>query len=698
MSVLLRRWRAWLPLLAVMLAGAALRLYQVGDAPPGLYRDEGYYGLDALGVLRGQFAVYFTANNGREGLFMYLLAPAIALLGRTPQALRIVPALAGVATLLAVYFAGRHLLSHRIGVLSAAVCAFTFWAVALSRVAYRASLLPLVLSAAVALGAWALRRPAQGARLSFRALAAGLACGLVFYTYTSGQFVAALLAAFAILLALVPSLRPVLRLPRGTWLGFGLGLTASLAPLLIWLARHPELYLARADQVSILNPAISGGDPVGALLANLVRAAGMFAWQGDRIWRHNLSLRPVFTDWLAVAFFAGLAVCAWRLIRPPHPAPPSLARPDARPDARPAHLFLLLWLLVFLVPTVLAEDTPHFLRASGALPAACLIAAMGLEAGLGWMSRRGLLNFYAGALPRAISPPALLAVVLLSVTAVNTAGDYFNRYVPHPMTRYWLEDHNVQLARLVNAHAAQYGPQSVRLDERLEQNNPSLRFMSPYVDEGRVNVVGPERQGAGAGTGAEPVLLAVDPNHDWTALREALPAGRLLSVQPGPLAQDDREPAPRRAYIAVQAEPWRPAPALASFDDGIQLHDARIVRGSMSYANVYTVTLFWGTTRPIPEDYAVFVHWLRNGELVAQHDGSPAAGYLPMPAWRAGDGVADEHPVTVPNGRQPGDVIRAGVYRRSDNNRLTVIDQNGNGSGEWVDLTSRLQPSEDGLP
>jgi hypothetical protein len=89
---------------------------------------------------------------------------------------------------------------------------------------------------------------------------------------------------------------------------------------------------------------------------------------------------------------------------------------------------------------------------------------------------------------------------------------------------------------------------------------------------------------------------------------------------------------------------------------------------------------------------------LRNGEIVAQHDGSPAAGYLPMPAWRVGDGIADEHPVTVPSGRQPGDVIRAGVYRRSDNNRLTVIDQNGNGSGEWVDLTDRLQPSEDGLP
>src|SRR5450759_2576515 len=114
MSTLLRRWRDWLPLFIILIVGAALRFYRIGELPPGLYRDEAFYGLDALGVLRGHPAIFFAANNGREGLFMYLLALGIAFLGRTPLALRIVSASIGTLTLVAIYAAGRNLFSHRV--------------------------------------------------------------------------------------------------------------------------------------------------------------------------------------------------------------------------------------------------------------------------------------------------------------------------------------------------------------------------------------------------------------------------------------------------------------------------------------------------------------------------------------------------------------------------------------------------------
>src|ERR1043165_10076706 len=121
MSTMLKRWRDWLPLLVILTAGAFLRFYRIGGLPPGLYRDEGYYGLDALNVLRGHPAVFFAANNGREGLFIYLLAASITLLGRTPEALRIVSALTGTLTIVAIYAVGRNLFSQRIGLLSAAI-------------------------------------------------------------------------------------------------------------------------------------------------------------------------------------------------------------------------------------------------------------------------------------------------------------------------------------------------------------------------------------------------------------------------------------------------------------------------------------------------------------------------------------------------------------------------------------------------
>jgi hypothetical protein len=89
-------------LLVILLAGGALRFYKVGELPPGLYRDEAYYGLDALRVLGGDFALYFAANNGREGLFIYALAAGVALLGRTPEALRATSAAIGLLTIAAM--------------------------------------------------------------------------------------------------------------------------------------------------------------------------------------------------------------------------------------------------------------------------------------------------------------------------------------------------------------------------------------------------------------------------------------------------------------------------------------------------------------------------------------------------------------------------------------------------------------------
>ncbi|MBK8835266.1 MAG: glycosyltransferase family 39 protein [Anaerolineae bacterium] len=171
----------WLPLAIILLAGAGLRLDRIGELPPGLYRDEAWYGLDAVGVLNGHLALYFVANNGREGLFIYLLAAAVSVLGQTAFALRVTSALVGIATLCAIYLAGRAFFSHRIGVLAAGVLAGTFWHVALSRVAYRAITLPLFATLGLALAAFAVR--ATGRRRQVLAIGAGVTLGLTFYTY-----------------------------------------------------------------------------------------------------------------------------------------------------------------------------------------------------------------------------------------------------------------------------------------------------------------------------------------------------------------------------------------------------------------------------------------------------------------------------------------------------------------------------------
>ena len=53
--------------------------------------------------------------------------------------------------------------------------------------------------------------------------------------------------------------------------------------------------------------------------------------------------------------------------------------PRLPPLSRLASLFVLIWLPVMLLPTILAEDSPHFLRAVGVLPVALVVPAIGLE-------------------------------------------------------------------------------------------------------------------------------------------------------------------------------------------------------------------------------------------------------------------------------------------------------------------------------
>ena len=74
----------------VIAVAAALRFWGLGTTPPGLYHDEAFNGLDALGVLGGERPVFFEANNGREPLFIYLVALSVAVLGRSPGAIRMV--------------------------------------------------------------------------------------------------------------------------------------------------------------------------------------------------------------------------------------------------------------------------------------------------------------------------------------------------------------------------------------------------------------------------------------------------------------------------------------------------------------------------------------------------------------------------------------------------------------------------------
>ncbi len=89
------------------------------------------------------------------------------------------------------------------------------------------------------------------------------------------------------------------------------------------------------------------------------------------------------------------------------------------------------------------------------------------------------------------------------------------------------------------------------------------------------------------------------------------------------------------------------------------------------------VSLWWEALRPLDIDYTVFVH-LTDGEgrLIGTGDGPPLGGGFPTRLWRSGDGLVDEHVISLPP-ELPADVytIRVGWYDPATGVRLPAVQE-----------------------
>jgi Dolichyl-phosphate-mannose-protein mannosyltransferase len=106
------------------------RFYRLHTLPIGLYHDEGMNGNDALTALRtGVWHVFYSDNNGREGLFINLQAISIWLFGPTPWALRAVSAVMGVLAVLGLYMLMRDLWGERHALVAGILHSLLIWPV-----------------------------------------------------------------------------------------------------------------------------------------------------------------------------------------------------------------------------------------------------------------------------------------------------------------------------------------------------------------------------------------------------------------------------------------------------------------------------------------------------------------------------------------------------------------------------------------
>jgi len=376
--------------LAILVVAAILRTFRLDTFPPGLYADVAANGLDALGVPQHGLQVIYPrgTGNGIEGMISWLDAITVALVGGKPIALYLTTVVIGLVTLPVHYLLGSRLFGRRVGLISTALLAVSFWAVHYSRLGYRTALVPLFLDLAFLLLVWAIQRGA-----AWRWALAGAVVGLGAYTYTSYRAVALVIAGVIVLRILS---KRELAGPRSSWAAYLLAAAVVAAPLWIATLLHPEV-LNRAAGVSVL-----GGGPVLALPIRLFdhawRTLAMFNLWGDPERQYNIPHLPFFDPLVGLAFLAGIAVAVkrWRKSR---------------------YALLLVWLGVFTLVVGLSDRTPHMLRGSGLVPAAYLLAAVGLDAVLQklWPRRA-----------------ALLAAAVFVVSLAWTATFYFAVYPTLP--------------------------------------------------------------------------------------------------------------------------------------------------------------------------------------------------------------------------------------------------------------------------
>ncbi len=693
------RWRkglspskyGWALLLLIMATAVFLRFYQLGTFPPGLYRDEAFNGLDALGVLNGhfdrlsasRFPLFFPANNGREPAYIYLTALFINWLGRTPLAVRMGAAIVGSATCWLTYKLATEWFNQRIGLLAAWLWAITLWPVHLSRIGFRTILLPFGLALTFWLGILAYRK-----QKSWLWLLAGMAYGFAFYTYLAVRMTPLLLLMLLIFLWW-----------RGRWewvwpglIWFGVGTAVILLPWAFLFLQQPELILGRTGQVSIFSPQINGGDLWGTLWRHAWQGVGLFIWRGDNILRHNPAGRPLF-DWaIAIPFLIGLIDCIkqWR---------------------KPAAMMLLLWTATMLLPTILAEDTPHFLRAVGLLPAVLIFPAIGLSKIWDWhpkniegttqkTSIHRLHRFFPSYLCNLrnlwIKNPKFNLifirgrqgiVLLLAVISLGLTMRDYVAYGRDPEVGLLFETAALELAQQIRDEPSgtactEQRPEScaetaVYLDRWFWDDSSQTGWPSiPFVaDLDEVRLYRPETGVLSAPEGADVVVYGW-PFGSLDFVPQLAQPPFVVTAVNGRLARNDLEENSYPLYIRYQLQPNPPmGVAVAHFGNLLLLQQAE---SELTAVDQLRITLLWEAEAALEQELVAFVHVSDAEGVIGQSDVPLTTGFWPRSWWQPNIIVQNEHTIPLsipfdPNQHQ----IHVGVYNPATLDRLFIVDSSG---------------------
>jgi 4-amino-4-deoxy-L-arabinose transferase-like glycosyltransferase len=407
---------AMVVLLLILSLAIFLRLFKLGQSPPGLNQDEAANAWSAYCLLktgkdyyyRTSWPIFYVRNVGGNSstLYVYSMIPFQAIGGLNVYTTRLPAALGGAFAVWLIYFVGRRLFGSAIAITAAALLAIDPWHLQHSRNGLESSITPLVSLAPLALLLWAGLLSGDKNKTvpprPFAAALGGALTGIGCYGHWEVRlFVPAFL--FLIILFTLPSWWKTIKTKKGALAValFFLGFAATWGPLIWQHIFYPE---------SISRHALSQKDWIGSVpflvaLKNIavryIQHFGpyfLFTKGGGSNWFFTPPGMGQFYWYMAPLMLTGLISLIWRF--------------KSSFSAR----VIIAFVLAYPVGDCLVWGTSlSILRSAPGLCALILLSAVGVVDAARWLWAKN-------------RNAAIVAAVIFSITVIGINLKYLYRF------------------------------------------------------------------------------------------------------------------------------------------------------------------------------------------------------------------------------------------------------------------------------
>ncbi|MEA5510377.1 glycosyltransferase family 39 protein [Crocosphaera sp. UHCC 0190] len=382
-----------LKLSIITIIAAFIRIVFLDKIPNGFFPDEASNAYDAYSILRtgkdqyGHFLplVFKSANDYREGLYIYLMVPFIKILGLNEFAARMTSAMIGTLTVLIIYYLVKEVFNRRVALSSALLLAIYPWHIQFSRIAFRAILFPCLFCLSLLFFFKSLKQP------KYLPLS-GLLFSISIFTYQSARVFVPLF-----LIGLIFIFYQFL------WQHKFYTLLASILFLLFFI---PQLIFYISPQgMTRANDVILSSNWLTIIKVYFSHFSPEFLFfKGDLNPRHLPQHRGELYYFEMITIPLGL----FYLIK----------------EKRKENIIFLIWLILYPLPAALTSEI-HSLRAIIGAPLLAIISGYGITKIV------DLIKFY----PRFIVN--FIVLLIISISLVLYSDRYFIDY-PRWLTHAWL--------------------------------------------------------------------------------------------------------------------------------------------------------------------------------------------------------------------------------------------------------------------